>query len=61
MDSAQTFISHLLELRDRLIRAVIAWAIFFICLFPFANKLYALLAKPLLSQLPQGSASCSSK
>jgi len=54
MDSAQTFISHLLELRDRLIRAVIAWAIFFICLFPFANKLYALLAKPLLSQLPQG-------
>ncbi len=55
MDSAQTFISHLLELRDRLIRAVIAWAILFICLFPFANKLYTLLAKPMLSKLPQGS------
>jgi sec-independent protein translocase protein TatC len=55
MDSASTFIAHLLELRDRLLRSVIAWAILFLCLFPFANKLYALLAKPMLSKLPQGS------
>jgi sec-independent protein translocase protein TatC len=55
MESAQTFISHLLELRDRLLRSVIAWAALFLCLFPFANKLYALLAKPMLSALPQGS------
>ncbi len=55
MDSAPTFIAHLLELRDRLLRAVIAWAVLFFCLFPFANKLYALLAKPMLSKLPHGS------
>lgn len=55
MDSAQTFISHLLELRDRLLRSVIAWGLLFFCLFPFANKLYAVLAHPLLAKMPQGS------
>lgn len=51
----QSFISHLIELRDRLLRSVIAWGVLFIALFPFANKLYALLARPMLSALPQGS------
>ncbi|MDD3528603.1 MAG: twin-arginine translocase subunit TatC [Gallionellaceae bacterium] len=54
MDSQQTFISHLLELRDRLLRVVLAWGALFICLFPFANELYALLAQPMLAKLPQG-------
>ncbi|TCJ18511.1 twin-arginine translocase subunit TatC [Parasulfuritortus cantonensis] len=54
MDSQQSFITHLLELRDRLLRAVLAWAAAFICLFPFANKLYAVLAQPMLAKLPQG-------
>ena len=54
MDSQQTFVSHLLELRDRLLRSVIAWIVLFVCLFPFANELYALLAKPLLAELPKG-------
>jgi sec-independent protein translocase protein TatC len=54
MDSQQTFISHLLELRDRLLRAVLAWVILFVCLFPFANDLYAILAQPMLAKLPQG-------
>lgn len=54
MDSQQTFITHLLELRDRLLRAVIAWILIFVCLFPFANDLYSLLADPLLSKLPEG-------
>lgn len=54
MDSQQTFISHLLELRDRLLRAVLAWVILFVCLFPFANELYAILAQPMLAKLPQG-------
>lgn len=55
MDGQQTFITHLLELRDRLLRSVIAWIIIFICLFPFAKKLYAALAQPMLAALPQGS------
>lgn len=55
MESQQTFISHLLELRDRLLRSVIAWGVIFMALFPFANKLYAILARPMLTALPQGS------
>ncbi|MDO9224822.1 MAG: twin-arginine translocase subunit TatC [Pseudomonadota bacterium] len=54
MDGTETFISHLIELRDRLLRAVIAWIILFVCLFPFANDLYTLLAEPMLAKLPEG-------
>ncbi len=54
MNGQETFITHLLELRDRLLRAVIAWVVVFVCLFPWANDLYSLLADPLLSKLPQG-------
>jgi len=54
MDAQQTFITHLIELRDRLLRAMIAWIALFICLFPFANELYTLLAQPMLNELPQG-------
>ena len=49
-----TFISHLIEMRDRLLRAVIAVVVLFVCLFPWAQDLYALLAKPMLAALPQG-------
>ena len=54
MDSQQTFLSHLIELRDRLLRSAIAWIVVFVCLFPFANELYALLAQPMLAALPKG-------
>ena len=47
-------LSHLFELRNRLIRALLAVAIVFVCLFPWARELYALLAHPLLARLPQG-------
>ena len=49
-----TFISHLIEMRDRLLRAVLAVVIIFVALFPWAQDLYALLAKPLLAALPAG-------
>jgi sec-independent protein translocase protein TatC len=49
-----SFISHLVELRDRLVRAVLAIVIIFVCLFPWAKDIYALLAKPLLAALPRG-------
>lgn len=54
MDSQETFISHLIEMRDRLLRAVLAWVVLFVVLVPFANELYTLLAEPLLSKLPKG-------
>ncbi len=49
-----TFISHLIELRDRLLHSLIAVAVVFVCLFPWAKELYTLLAQPLLAVLPQG-------
>lgn len=51
----ESFISHLIELRNRLIRAVISVVLVFIVLFPWANHLYTLLAQPLIAKLPQGS------
>ena len=54
MDTQDTFISHLVELRDRLLRAILAVIVVFLCLFPWARELYALLAKPLIAALPAG-------
>jgi len=53
-EASENFISHLLELRNRLLRALIAILVAFVCLFPFASDLYALLAQPLLAALPKG-------
>lgn len=46
---------HLVELRDRLLRVVGFVLILFLVLSPFANSLYAALAKPLIASLPLGS------
>jgi sec-independent protein translocase protein TatC len=54
MSTQDTFISHLIELRDRLLRAILAVLVVFVCLFPWARDLYAVLAKPLLAALPAG-------
>ena len=52
----QPFVSHLIELRDRLIRAFLAIGIAFgiLALYPGPGQLYDLLAAPLVSHLPQG-------
>jgi sec-independent protein translocase protein TatC len=50
----QPFISHLIELRERLLRMVVAIAIAMLLIFPFANKLYTYVAAPLLAQMPKG-------
>lgn len=49
-----TFISHLMELRDRLLHVLIAVGVVFVFLFPFASELYDLLAYPMLRTLPEG-------
>ncbi len=51
---SDSFISHLIELRSRLLRSFLALLLVFICLFPWAADLYALLAQPLLAKLPEG-------
>jgi sec-independent protein translocase protein TatC len=50
-----TLISHLLELRDRLLRSLVVVGIAFLpCVF-YSNDLFTFIAKPLLAKLPEGS------
>ncbi|WP_153162363.1 twin-arginine translocase subunit TatC [Zoogloea sp. 1C4] len=49
-----TFISHLIELRDRLLRAVVAVVAVFVCLMPWAGDIYDILAHPMMQALPEG-------
>ena len=57
VDEEQSFgiVSHLIELRYRLLHIVAAIAMMFLILLPFANELYILLAAPLSERLPEGS------
>jgi sec-independent protein translocase protein TatC len=50
----ESFLSHLVELRSRLVRSLLSILIVFLCLFPWAKDLYSLLAQPLLAKLPSG-------
>lgn len=49
-----SFFSHLIELRERLLKALVVVGIVLLVLLPFANKLYGVLAEPLLRNLPAG-------
>jgi sec-independent protein translocase protein TatC len=51
----QPFLTHLFELRDRLLRSVLAVLVLFLGLFPFANTIYEYVAGPLMAHLPEGS------
>jgi sec-independent protein translocase protein TatC len=51
----QSLVSHLAELRDRLLRSVVMVLIITLALLPFANNLYRLLARPLMAHLPESS------
>ncbi|MFZ2628639.1 MAG: twin-arginine translocase subunit TatC, partial [Rugosibacter sp.] len=53
-DNQESFLSHLVELRDRLIRVLVALMIVFVPTAFFARDLYTLLAAPLLHVLPAG-------
>ena len=54
--SEQPFVAHLIELRDRLVRAVaaIAVAAAVLAIFPGPGELYDILAQPLVAHLPKG-------
>ena len=57
MDTEQvqdTFLSHLIELRNRLLWALIAVGIVFLCLVPWAKDIYHIISQPMLAQLPKG-------
>ena len=50
-----TLISHLVELRSRLLKASLAVLAIFVCLVPFAQQIFTAIATPLMAQLPEGS------
>ena len=54
-NTQDTLLSHLYELRSRLLWIVGSVLLVFLCMFPFANRLYTYLAGPLLAHLPEGS------
>ena len=49
-----TLVSHLVELRTRLIRSALAVLVIFLCLVPFAERVFTLIATPLMERLPEG-------
>jgi sec-independent protein translocase protein TatC len=49
-----TLLSHLMELRNRLLKMVITVLVLFVCLVPFADTLFTLVAEPLMARLPEG-------
>lgn len=54
MGITDNLVSHLIELRNRLLRIAIGLLLIIIALFPFANDIYHFLAMPLLASLPAG-------
>ena len=54
-DKAQPLVEHLTELRDRLLRSILAILLIFVALFYFANDIYAFVSEPLRAILPEGS------
>ncbi|HZW14237.1 MAG TPA: twin-arginine translocase subunit TatC [Noviherbaspirillum sp.] len=54
-DAENSFIPHLVELRNRLVKASAAVLLVLLCLMPWAADLYDLLAQPMMAALPPGS------
>lgn len=52
--SQQPLISHLMELRNGLLKAILSVLVIFVCLVYFANDIYAYISAPLNAHLPEG-------
>ena len=52
---SQPFMAHLIEFRDRMLRAIASVAVVFIGLFSFSNELYLYVSEPLRQYLPESS------
>ena len=54
-DTPKSLVSHLSELRDRVLRVMFVLLLTFVCLLPFANEIYTFASEPLRALLPEGS------
>jgi sec-independent protein translocase protein TatC len=57
----ESFVSHLVELRDRILRGLLAVVVLILVLVPFSNDLYVFFAKPLMAALPEGTSMISTE
>lgn len=53
-DQEQSFMSHLVELRSRILRAAVAVLVVFLALTPFIKRIFELVSLPMMAALPQG-------
>ena len=53
-EQQETFISHLVELRNRLLKSAAAVLVVFVALMPWAGNIYDILAQPMINTLPEG-------
>jgi sec-independent protein translocase protein TatC len=53
-DKEQPLVQHLIELRNRLLYVIYCLLAIFLCLFPFATEIYAVVSAPLQAVLPKG-------
>lgn len=60
-NTKDTFVSHLVELRDRILRSLLVLVILILALVPFANDLYIFFARPLMAALPEGTSMISTE
>jgi sec-independent protein translocase protein TatC len=51
----QTFVAHLIELRSRLVKAVVTILVIVLIQLPFAGKIYSVMAQPVMAYLPENS------
>jgi len=54
VEQTQPLISHLIELRNRLLKAIVSVVVVFIALIWFANDIYEFVSSPLIERLPEG-------
>ncbi len=54
LQTESSLIEHLVELRSRLVRALLGLGVVLLALLPFTRSIYTWLARPLVSQLPAG-------
>jgi len=57
----ESFVSHLVELRDRILRSLLVLVVLILVMVPFANDLYVFFAKPLMAALPEGTSMISTE
>lgn len=61
VETEQPLLAHLVEMRDRLLRAVLVVLLIFLAVFYFANDMYHVVATPLMEHLPEGASMISTK